>query len=355
MKSIAILCNYKLETNRVGGMDYFFWEFDTACKEAGHAITWYFPNTAHHGNYPYMHIIDAKQQSVENCFLNDVKSNSKKFDTIVTHFLEICTPFYKEVKEITKAKIIAVDHNPRPIEGYPLRKRLRKRINGLVYSKFIDLFIGVSDYTRRELIKDFGSIIASRVHVIYNGFDVSNIRIREKRALVHPTFLVACHLRASKGVQDLIRAVSIMPIEIKNEIKFDVYGDGPYRPELEKLVGTLKLNSNFTFKGSSNRLNEIYCLYDYLIHPTHMECFSLGILESLSANVPVITTPVGGNEEVIKDCINGFIFPVKDFQRLSKLLEEIYTGTKSIPKDISTDIRNQFTTVMMVSKHLNII
>ena len=30
-----------------------------------------------------------------------------------------------------------------------------------------------------------------------------------------------------------------------------------------------------------------------------MECFSLSILESLAANIPVITTPVGGNLEVV--------------------------------------------------------
>jgi glycosyltransferase involved in cell wall biosynthesis len=32
---------------------------------------------------------------------------------------------------------------------------------------------------------------------------------------------------------------------------------------------------------------------------SHMECFSLSILESCVMNVPVITTNVGGNEEVI--------------------------------------------------------
>jgi glycosyltransferase involved in cell wall biosynthesis len=49
--------------------------------------------------------------------------------------------------------------------------------------------------------------------------------------------------------------------------------------------------------GSTANLSELYC-NDYMVQPTHMECFSLSILESLSANVPVITTN-GGNEEVI--------------------------------------------------------
>ena len=39
-----------------------------------------------------------------------------------------------------------------------------------------------------------------------------------------------------------------------------------------------------------------------------MECFSLSILESLSANIPVITTTVGGNLEVVTHEENGFIY-----------------------------------------------
>jgi len=60
------------------------------------------------------------------------------------------------------------------------------------------------------------------------------------------------------------------------------------------------------FFGSSPKLNQIYSKYDYMIQPTYMECFSLSILESLSANVPVITTTVGGNEKVIVEDVNRF-------------------------------------------------
>ena len=48
-----------------------------------------------------------------------------------------------------------------------------------------------------------------------------------------------------------------------------------------------------------------------MLQPTHMECFSLSILESFAANVPVITTNVGGNKEVIDEGENGYIFKAK--------------------------------------------
>lgn len=353
-KSLAVLCNYKLEPNRVGGMDYFFWEFDSKCREEGYAITWFFPNKATHGYYPIMNINAAQEgESLEDCFLNYI--NQYSFDLVITHFLELCTPFFKKVKQITSARIIVVDHNPRPIEGYSTIKRIKKLLKGSLYGRYIDLFLGVSQYTSNELIRDFGNGIKGRIQTIYNGIDVDKIKVRQTRNQENPHFIVACHLRESKGVQDLIQAVGLMPDTIKQNLKIDVYGDGPYRAKLEELVKINNLDVVFTFFGSSDKLNEILYQYDYLIHPTHMECFSLGILESLAANVSVITTSVGGNEEAVRNNFNGFIFPARNITALKDIIENVLLGSAAITNDVSIEIRRQFTIQNMVNQHFEII
>ena len=73
----------------------------------------------------------------------------------------------------------------------------------------------------------------------------------------------------------------------------DVFGDGPYRKNLERLVEAFNVVSNFKFKGSHANIKALYQNYDYLIQPTHMECFSLSILESLAANIPVSSAYTG--------------------------------------------------------------
>jgi glycosyltransferase involved in cell wall biosynthesis len=352
MKSIAILCNYRLEPNRVGGMDYFFWEFDAACKAEGIDAIWFFPNIATHGKYGELRIIASNDLSIEETFLKYVNQIHNSFDNIICHFIELCTPFYKSIKEQTGSKIIAVDHNPRPIGGYSLKKRIRKRINGIRYSKYIDVFIAVSEYTRNELIRDFGKIIADKIQVVYNGIDTSKIKVRTLRNKTNPTFLVACHLRESKGVQDLIEAVVLLPDSIINDVHIDVYGDGPFRLSLEKMVDAYNLQKQFTFLGSSDKLFEIYHLYDYLIHPSHMECFSLGLLESLAANVPVITTNVGGNEEVVKHGVNGYIVEAANTHELSEVLGNVYIGKLSISENTSLLINQYYTINIMVKTHL---
>ncbi|OGS80315.1 MAG: group 1 glycosyl transferase [Flavobacteria bacterium RIFCSPLOWO2_12_FULL_31_7] len=357
MKKIAVICNYELLPERVGGMDRFFWLFNQECLKLNYQIDWFFPNVSHHGQYSELHIIaPEKNQTLESKFLQFSESENKKYDVVITHFLELCTSFSKKVKlQNPNTKFIAIDHNPRPIGGYPLKKRVEKRIKGLLYAPYTDLFVGVSDYTRKNILIDFGNHLSKKTIVVYNGIEFQQYQVRTNRAVMHPTFLVACHLRESKGIQDLIEAVHILPTEIKNHIVIDVYGGGEYKTHLDELISKYNLTNNFNFKGSVNNLYAIYFQYDYLLQPTHMECFSLSILESLSANVPVITTSVGGNEEAIEHHKNGYIYKPKDVLALKDIIQKVFEGKLTISENTRLLIETHFTIDKMVQEHLNLL
>ena len=355
-KKIAVLCNYELLQERVGGMDTFFWEFDKKCKEANIEVVWFFPNGATHGDYQLLTIKYNTSKSIESFFLESLAQQVNDYTHIITHFLELCTPFFKQIKQLSKATMIAVDHNPRPLEGYPVIKKIKKRIKGLLYSRYIDLFVGVSAYTVKELLKDFGKHIQPKTQVIYNGIDIQEIAIRTTRSKEKPIFLTASHLRFSKGIQDLIQAVALLPETIKEELKIDVFGDGPYKMELQALVQALKLELCFNFKGSSAQLNTIYCNYDYLIHPSHEETFCYSVIEALAANVIPITTEEGGNVlNILENGKNGFLFKAKDIMRLSNLIAQIWMGNISIESNTRKLIEDRFTIDKMVNKYLQIL
>ena len=354
-KKIAVLCNYELLADRVGGMDYFFWQFDAKCKENNIEVDWFFPNHSVHGGYSSLTIFESKYQNVENFFLDFSRKNKVNYAHVITHFIELCTPFFYKIKQLISVNIIAVDHNPRPLGGYTLKKRVEKKLKGVLFSRYIDLFVGVSNYTVNELKRDFGNRLKNKTITIYNGVVIADIKSRVTRNTAKPTFLVASHLRESKGIQDLIQAVSQFPQDIKKDIYIAIYGDGPYKHKLIELAKYKKVMGNFRFMGSHSNLKEIYCNYDYMLQPTHMECFSLSILESLAANVPVITTTVGGNEEVVTNNKNGFLTEAKDIYSLQNIIKMIYLGDVKITTNTRKLIEEAFSLERMVDNHFRII
>lgn len=371
-KKIAVVCNYALNPNRIGGMDRFYVAYDKKLKELGYEIDWYFSEYKFFDFYSGLTIFSTDNKNVEQFFLEKVNQEHLHYDVLVTHFLALCTSFFKKAKAAGIPYTIAVDHNPRPLEGFPLSKSIKNKIKGILYSQYIDRFIGVSEYTRKHILKDYGFFLAQKTKVIYNGIDTSVFvkranNLQQNRVSGFGSlslgegwgeenkFIVTSHLRESKGIQDLIKAVFVLEEPIQNQIQIDIYGEGPYETELVKLTQKYNLGEIIHFKGGSSRLNELLSNYRYLLQPSYMECFSLSILESLAANVPVITTPVGGNLEIIENNQNGYIFEPKDYLALAEILKNIVLGNLKIDKDVSIQIETDFNLEKMVEEHLKLL
>lgn len=352
-KKIAVVCNYALNPNRIGGMDRFYVAYDKKAAALGYSIDWYFLEYSPFDFYSELTIFSSNNQNMESFFLEKVNQERIKYDILVTHFLALCTSFFKKAKASGILQTIVVDHNPRPLEGFPLSKIIKNKIKGILFSRYIDQFIGVSEYTRKCILKDYGSFLDKKTSVIYNGIDTS-VFVKRTQENRHK-FVVSSHLRHSKGIQDLINAVSILEGNIKNQIQIDVYGEGPYEIELLELTKENNLENSIHFKGGSSQLNQLLSNYSYLLQPTYMECFSLSILESLAANVPVITTKVGGNLEIIENKINGFIFEPKDHSAFAFILKNIVLGNLKIDKDVSVQIEEDFNLEKMVTNHIQLL
>ncbi|WP_456378762.1 glycosyltransferase family 4 protein [Lutibacter sp.] len=355
-KSIAIICEYVLFPERIGGMDRFFKTYDTALKEKGYQPVWFFKNAEEFNFFKNLNIHSANNSDVEKFFLNYCLTNNAKFDIVITHFLQPVSSFFKDVKKLLNAYIINVDHNPRPLEGFPLKKRIKNKIKGLLYGKYIDKLVGVSAYTKKHILKDFGFYLKGKTSVIYNGIEVNTCKKQIINRQKSPfKFIVVSHLRESKGIQDLLKALYQIDMTNYKNINVDIYGDGPYKNTLLHSVKKYHLESIVHFKGNSPNINELLGNYHYLIQPTYMECFSLSILESLASNVPVITTTVGGNPEIIKNDVNGYIFEPKDINKLTSILKGILDKNLNISKNVSIEIEENYTLDLMVANHLKLV
>ena len=75
-KRIAVVCNYKLNPNRIGGMDRFYLAYDTRAKELGFEVHWYFTEF----NKPFdffskLTIFTSENKPIEEFFLKKIDKN----------------------------------------------------------------------------------------------------------------------------------------------------------------------------------------------------------------------------------------------------------------------------------------
>jgi glycosyltransferase involved in cell wall biosynthesis len=188
-----------------------------------------------------------------------------------------------------------------------------------------------------------------KIKTIYSVFEFSQT-IPDKQACrdelgIHGTILLSAgRLVPWKGFPLLIQLLS----ELKSkylEIKLYIAGDGPDRQVLEALVRRFGLEEYVVLLGqlSKETLSKYVRASDVFLLNTSYEGFSHQLLEVMAIGTPIVTTPVGGNVELIKDEVSGLFAPFDDkrvwIEKTTSLIEDqsfSQTITDGAKKRVST-------------------
>lgn len=122
-----------------------------------------------------------------------------------------------------------------------------------------------------------------------------------------------------KAQHILIEAISNIPNP--SNIMLSFFGVGELMEKNKNLCKELIPNVEVTFHGMVPNRDNIYQQVDVLIVTSETEGLSLAILEAMASATPVIASNVGGNPELIKDGLNGFLYEFADSTALAKYIE----------------------------------
>lgn len=132
-------------------------------------------------------------------------------------------------------------------------------------------------------------------------------------------FVFIGRLIESKGVGDLIDAFARVISESPN-LRLQVVGGGPmHRAWLDKTL-RLGLSESIEFSGHRSDIPQVLSEADFGVLPSSSEGLSNTLLETLAAGVPMLATRVSGNEDLIRDDHNGWLFEPGDVEALASLL-----------------------------------
>jgi glycosyltransferase involved in cell wall biosynthesis len=170
----------------------------------------------------------------------------------------------------------------------------------------------------------------NKIQVIYNGsaFKPADITKEEARKQIGVTgnILVSVGRMAPwKGFRMLIK---IMPqlLNVNQFFRLVIVGNGPEMPVLQSMVRNLNLDRKVSLVGKKTpqELAIYLAAADLFVLNTGYEGFSHQVLEAMVAGVPVITTAVGGNREIIHQGDNGFLVKYNDEFNLVEAIKTLW-------------------------------
>jgi len=222
----------------------------------------------------------------------------------------------------------------RNADGNPVSLAERNRTL-MQYLNMVDLLISPSRYLISRFI-DCG-IPKDKTVIINYGIDLSRFKKIEKARSNKIRFGYIGQIIRHKGVENLLRAVSLLSEKEKKRMSLLLVGSGEksFVKYCKSLTKELMLSDIVTFYGEveNNKVPKLYRNIDILIVPSIWpENSPVTIMESLATGTPVLASNIGGIPELIQDGINGFLHKHDEPISLATNIKRIIEHPKIINK-----------------------
>jgi glycosyltransferase involved in cell wall biosynthesis len=177
------------------------------------------------------------------------------------------------------------------------------------------------------------------VHRVYHGIDTGRFaparapgpRPVAAQGAPAPTRILAVgRLREKKGFATLVRAVAALREQGVDAV-CDIVGYGEQQPVLEAQIASLRLEGHVRLGGkmSHARIRDLYREADVFVAPSEIAAdgdrdgIPNVLLEAMATALPVVTTPVSGIPEVVRDGENGLLVPPADTAALAAAIARL--------------------------------
>lgn len=218
-------------------------------------------------------------------------------------------------------------------------------------------------------------LVGKKVKVVHNG--ISEIDFEEKdRAreillgskvdkLAEETLYIGAiaELHKNKGLEYAIKAIGYLtknqssPSSEGRPFVFVVIGEGEERKNLENLVKESKIGKHVFFTGYKENASSLLKAFDVFLMPSIKEGLPYVLLEAGMAELPVITSAVGGTPEIVDDMESGILVQPKSPEEISKAIVYMLENSSKMDefgKNLRGKITDKFSTGQMLDKTMKI-
>ena len=111
----------------------------------------------------------------------------------------------------------------------------------------------------------------------------------------------------------------------RDDVHLVVAGDGPYRGELEALLGA---SATFTGFLQGEDLARVYASCDVFVFPSTTDTLGRAVAEAQASGLPAVVCKTGGPRECIRPGVSGFVADPEDEEAFVSKIELLLEDTK---------------------------
>jgi glycosyltransferase involved in cell wall biosynthesis len=198
------------------------------------------------------------------------------------------------IKNIPYVAHIHIDPDPSGSLGFllPLYKNLVLKPLLTHASKIICL----TESQKVHFIKKYG-LKKDTIVVIHNGVGKEYYIKRSAQNKKVTQILFVGRLSVQKNIPLLLEAVKM----VQSNVELHIVGEGPDRENIQNKIKQLDLNNVFLDGAKYGQdLINMYRQADIFFFPTNNEGMSLALLEAMAAGIPIVTSGLDQNKELIQ-------------------------------------------------------
>lgn len=219
---------------------------------------------------------------------------------------------------------------------WPLYRQIYLRTDRIkVISRFIEALVREIGY--QAAVDIIPNAVDTRVFSAPVSEETKQaLKAKFNKSLGDVFLFTASRLVLSRGVEDVIRALPHLPLEVK----FLIAGDGQDREKLEAIAKEEGVEGRVMFAGhvDHKELPALLQISDVFVRPSIIEGFGNAFVEAFAAGIPVVATPVGGIPDFLTDGQTGVFCRVRDPQSVAEAVRR-YLDDPSLVAQVTKNAR----------------
>ncbi len=302
--------------------------------------------------------LELPHRKLSLIYLMRLKSFSRKNKIKVVHAHGRGAGIYGRLLKIFKPKIKVIY----TLHGFHISsfKSFKKIIALLIerfLSRFTDIFINISENERASAVSH-KILDEKKSCIIYNGiadkFDSSvDMKLLRQNLNLPENKFIVCYLTRFDKLKNVATFIQIAKLlENEKDIYFVLAGNGD---EMNKVKDSIQESNlkNILLTGFVNNPIEYLTSSDIYLSTAEVEGLPYSIIEAMMCGKPVIASNVRGNNELVIDELNGFLFELNNLsQAVDKILK--LKNDKKLYDEFSVNGRKRyfdfFTEDVMIEK-----